>query len=1180
MQTWTQRAIILGCVILVPLTMAMLPGRLRPHQESAPPSPSRSVAAAEKLGKVLPITRVADQPLTIDGDLTDWGRLDPRSGCIIEGIDDVPALASQSPKGAAVFSLRYDDRALYIAVRVLDSSVHPQSPVYMGDCIQLFLDVRPASGSGPKLGDHAYANGAYQWMIPAPRAGDSTVHWISGVQKVSPPGPFDIAEHLLTDGYTLEMRVPFTSLEGLSAERLSEPIGFDISVGDVNSGPAGAMSPRAEYSLSGSDDGWQDASIFSIAKADYAGGLPPPFVRPLPAIYSESTGSRRIVAGIIATSDATPAQTRTEIRYRGTGSDPKAVPPIERDEIREYPQLGIRAGRHTLEFQSMSRGRYEVVTHYPGLPDADRTTEFESVSWRRHPSMPRAARPAAAVALPDKLIAGSAAMRLPNGWRLTPAGRPVALAGDMPERMQFTPDGRYLFVSTGGYNHHGVTVIDASSDRIVEFVEVPKTWTGMAFDSKRGVLYLSGGGIGPMAAGPSKELIYRNAVLRFAWKNHRLARQSGINIPGVKGQNAFIGGLTVGRDGSLYVVNTQDDSVTRIDASLRPAAKARVGYRPNSTALSPSGRLLAVTNWGDRSVSILDARTLAPRKRIAVGSHPIDLAYAPDGRLFVTNAGSNSVSVILNGAVVETIKTSLDPRAPVGSTPVALAATTDRLYVANADNNSVAVIDIAHPGASRILGFIPTGWYPSALAVARDGKRLFIGTGKGLTFNSNGTGRYIGELLRGHVSVVGVPDQQQLARYTRQVVANVPMPPTVPAAYSARSTPFGKVKHVLFIIRENRTYDQVFGDLARGNGDPSLTLFGKDVTPNAHALAQEFVLLDNLYCNGEVSEDGHQWCNAAYATDFTERAWPNSYSDRGEPDADERLTASPAGYLWDNCARHGLSYYSYGEFAEFKATPNSPPVYNGTKGLGGHASLAWSQVSFDRHDTEKTRVFLSDLHRAESTGKWPNYMVMSLGEDHTQGTTPGKYTPRAHVASNDQALGQIVEAVSHSRFWPETAIMVIEDDAQDGPDHVDAHRTAGLVISPYVRRGVVDSTFYTTASFVHTMELMLGLPTMTQFDAAATPLTAAFMPKPNLARHNNLAPRVDMEARNGVTAPGAVASAKLDFSAYDRASPSALNHILWAALKPGVPYPAPVRSMPGLYAVSHPAATAARPPRR
>lgn len=808
------------------------------------------------------------------------------------------------------------------------------------------------------------------------------------------------------------------------------------------------------------------------------------------------------------------------------------------------------------------------------------------------------------VAFPDVPLGAGGATRLPNGWQVTPTGRHVALPGDLPLKMVVSPDGRSLLVNTGGWHDQGVSVISLASERVTQSVTLDKNWAGLCFGADGRSVYVANGQGYDQAtadkaakAGMSATRLASmgKTVLRFAWDGGRLTPQADLAVPDLEGRERFTAGLTAGRDGSLYVVDMEGDTVYRLAGEpLATRASVKVGYRPLALAVSPDGNTVAVSNWGGQSVSLLDAQTLKETARVSVGSHPNELAWGKDGRLFVANSGSNSVSVIARyrvmhtnddgtrsvvregASVLETIKTSLGPADPVGSTPDALAISADetRLYVANADNNDVAVIDTSNVRESRVLGFIPTGWYPSALAVSPDGKKIYVGTGKGLrsrpnvpaiapdprtTYDGQRKYDYIGRVLTGTVSVIDVPDATKLAAYTQQVRANTPGA-IQKTARTATTLPAGKIEHVLYIIRENRTYDQVLGDVPAGEGDSSLTLFGRNVTPNAHALAQNFVLLDNFYANGEVSEDGHKWCDAAYATDFTERAWPNNYSDRDEPSADERLTSSPAGSLWDNCARHQVSYFSYGEEASFKSDPNTPPVFQGDKGLAGHASAAWTQISFDRHDTERAALFLADLKRAEASGVWPQFMVMSLGEDHTQGLTPGKYTPIAHVAANDQALGQIVEGVSRSRFWASTAIFVLEDDAQNGPDHIDAHRTVGLVISPYVRRRTVDSSLYTTASFVRTMEDLLGLPPMTQFDAGARPLAGAFGAAANLAPFTRLPARVDLEARNPGGTPGAAAAARLDFSGYDRADPDALNAILWRALRPGTPVPAPVRS--------------------
>ncbi|MDX2030324.1 MAG: bifunctional YncE family protein/alkaline phosphatase family protein [Blastocatellia bacterium] len=783
---------------------------------------------------------------------------------------------------------------------------------------------------------------------------------------------------------------------------------------------------------------------------------------------------------------------------------------------------------------------------------------------------------------------------LPTGWKITPAGRQVPLPGDMAMKIVLSGDGKHLFVNTAGWHDHSVNAVDLATEKVVGSFNIGKDWAGMAIDPKSNELFVSGGG--PMTAqftalaktrGVAPETIEAlgKPVLRLGFNEGRIVSRPSLPIEGLTDKERFVAGVTRGADGVLYVVNTQNDTVYRLSgADFKTQSAAKVGYRPYAAALSPNGKQLAVSNWGDESVSLLDAATMKEAGRVKVGNHPNDLAFAKDGRLFVANAGSNSVSVLRDGRVIETIRTSFEPKALVGSTPAALAVTADakRLYVANADNNDVAVIDIGNAKESEILGFIPTGWYPSAIAVSADGRKLFIGTGKGgANLRGNFPAKteykisapdpktqydYVGSQLEGALSIVDVPDRKQLAFYTDQVKNNFPNPQAaIDRAHAEKVTKevFPKIKHVLYIIRENRTYDQVLGDLGKGNGDPSLTLFGEQVTPNAHKLARETVILDNLYCNGEVSQDGHQWSNAAYATDFTQKAWVNSYSRRGQPDADERLTASPAGYLWDNCRKHGKTYRSYGEFASFRSTPDTEPVFVGDPDLKEHASLEWLKLKMGpgrQRDTKLAEVFIKELAEAEKKGEWWNYMVMSLGEDHTDGLTPGRFTPAACVASNDLALGMMIEAVTKSKFWAETAIFIIEDDAQNGPDHVDARRTVGFVISPYVKRGgVVDSTLYTTVSFLRTMEMILGLPPMTQFDELATPMTNLFTTTATLTPFAHESSRVDLLAVNPATGEGARRSARLDWSEYDLADFDELNDILWQALK-GTPMPAPVRS--------------------
>jgi hypothetical protein len=569
--------------------------------------------------------------------------------------------------------------------------------------------------------------------------------------------------------------------------------------------------------------------------------------------------------------------------------------------------------------------------------------------------------------------------------------------------------------------------------------------------------------------------------------------------------------------------------------------------------------------------------------------NPNDMRLASDGRLFVACSNDDTVHVIDTRTlqVVERLSTTLTPLAPEGSTPDAMALDDSRklLYVANADNNSIAVISIADRRHSKVLGFIPTGWYPSALALADHGKTLYIGNGKGeeghadrkgpgspLASNFDGD-ETVKTLQKSSVEVLDVSELgRRLPRWTSQVVDNTPYndsllsearPPKAPTIIPREVGVETPIRHVIYIIKENRTYDQVFGDLPHTNGDPALTIFGEKVTPNQHALARQYVTLDNLYCDGEVSVDGHSWSDCAYATDFNERYWPPTYAGRSDT-AISRAYIPSAGHIWDSAARKGLTYRSYGEYAARASTGAGMDAAPGVGGLVGH--VAKDYAGSVRRDTENMKVFLREFKEyedhfddADPEKQLPNLVVMSMPEDHTRGTQPGAFTPQAMVANNDYAIGQLVDAVSHSRYWASTAIFIIEDDAQDGPDHVDARRTVALALSPYTRRALVDNTLYSTSSFLRSMELLLGLPPMSQYDAAAMPLYASFGTSPDLTPFDVLAPTTDVNARNTAQSYGAEASRKMDFSEPDRAPMHELNAILWRSVKgPKAPVPSPV----------------------
>lgn len=801
---------------------------------------------------------------------------------------------------------------------------------------------------------------------------------------------------------------------------------------------------------------------------------------------------------------------------------------------------------------------------------------------------------AAAVAAVCVLVstASQSKTTLPNGWSITPAGRLVKLGGDMPLRIVPAPDGHSMLFVTGGYHDHAIDVIDPQSASLRQHLLVGKAWAGLAADPGGSTVYVSGGGpeTKDLAKLPEKTSLTPEAlnslskpILHFGWSNGALEMQPGLAVAGLDEANRFIAGLALDGTKRLLVLNIETDMLYRLDpATGQTINSTKLGYRPFQIAVSLDGAHVAIANWGDRSVSVLDAVDLRERARVPVGVHPTDLVFGPDGRLFVANAGSNSVSVITGDHVTETITTSLHAGDPVGSTPDAIAVAPDgsRLYVANADNNDIAVIDIHDASRARVLGFIPTGWYPSALALTPDGKSLVVGIAKGIGSRGNSPAQlpadpyftprqraystqpfdYVGNIMTGYAEIIPVPTAKALEAYSRQVAANSPVGDrhVDPAERKEAEAAFRQIKHVIYVIRENRTYDQVLGDDPRGDGKPDLAFFGAAVTPNAHRLAQETVLLDRYFTNGEVSEDGHNWANQAYATAFNERTTASSYGGRGEPFGDDRLEYSPTGHLWDSAKRAGLSYFSYGEGADFTSSESAAPTFTGT--LKDHASSDWGDF-LTKSDVDRANVFLRDLKAHEEKGDLPAYTVVWLPWDHTAGLVPKAPSPQATVANNDLALGMLVEAVSHSRFWRSTAIFVTEDDAQAGPDHVDDHRTVGLVISPYAKHGFVDHTHYTMTSLIRTMELILHLPPMTQYDRDATPMYRMFQSKLRNWSYTVQPETVDLRDTNPSSGPLQKASLELDFSAPDRADPQKLNAILWSALRPGVAMPAPVRGM-------------------
>ncbi|MDQ6894008.1 MAG: bifunctional YncE family protein/alkaline phosphatase family protein [Acidobacteriota bacterium] len=786
---------------------------------------------------------------------------------------------------------------------------------------------------------------------------------------------------------------------------------------------------------------------------------------------------------------------------------------------------------------------------------------------------------------------------LPNGWRISPVGRHIQI-GDLPLAMAESPDGKYLLVTNNGFAKPTLKLVDLARRYVRSTTTLDNAWLGLAWNAAGDRVYTSA----------AKE----NAVRELTHKNGRLkpgavyplalAKPVGPPIfaePAVREQTSFVGGLALDPPGKrLFAVNVLGQTLSAVDlATGTVVASVALPAEPYTCVVSKDGATLFVSLWGGAKVLLFDPTTLAPNGEIPTGEHPNAMAFSKDGAtLFVACANTNSVwaADVATRAAREQISIALEPKTPPGSTPNALGISPDgrTLLVANADNNSVAVVDVTRAGNSRVRGWIPTGWYPTGAQFSLDGKTIYVLSGKGLVSSANprgpqpaippAPGQSTRDALEGTLSFVPVPDDATLAGWTARVraltpyrdanllaPARAPRNSPVPARVGAASP----IRHVFYVIRENRTYDQILGDMKEGNGDPDLCLFGEDVTPNAHALAREFVLLDNFYVNAEVSYDGHAFSTGAYATDVVEKIWPMNYGNRGgeylsEGGGENRnpygnVAAPAGGYIWDACNRAGVSVRSYGEFVhdphpatarknppvlgEFRAS--SGPYAASVPGLEGKIAPGYPPFDLSIPDNRRIEAWLEEFRQFEKDGTLPRLSIVRLGGDHTNYALAGSPTPRAMIAENDLALGRLVEEISKSRYWKESAIFVLEDDAQNGPDHVDCHRSPAFVISPWTRRGAVDSTMYTTCGMLRTMELVLGLPPMSQCDAAARPMYAAFSSQAVATPWTHKPARVSTDEKNGADEPGAAESAAVNLQEADRAPDVAFNEILWKLVR-------------------------------
>ena len=793
----------------------------------------------------------------------------------------------------------------------------------------------------------------------------------------------------------------------------------------------------------------------------------------------------------------------------------------------------------------------------------------------------------------------------PAGFQIQFQGRPVDLA--------LSPNGKWLAV----LNINSLELIRVKDRTIVQRLHIKSggSYNGISFSNDGKKIYVSQARDYILIADMDKDNV-------LFWKDK-------ITFPKPKiGGHPVPGGIELNKDNTkLYTTLNRSNKLAVVELSNKSVKEIPVGIAPYEVALF-SPEKAYVSNWGGRqpdedeatykssgsevlidqetgianngTVSVVDLTIGKEIKTIEVGLHPNAMVFSPNKRfLYVACANSDLISVIdtKSEKVIEQISVRIDKDLPFGSAPNALAISKDgsRLYVANGTDNAICVINLYD---NSTIGYIPTGWYPGAILLDKDEEYLMVANTKGIGSRNLRADRP-GYNTHGHmgtISVIPNPNLKQFKKMTDIVRENNSFSsmieelnkekgkknkvaiPTFPSQESY-------FKHVVYIIKENRTYDQVFGDLSQGNGDTSLVQFGREITPNHHKLAEEFVLMDNYYCSGVLSADGHQWTDEAYVTDYLEKFFgdfPRSYP----YDGDDPLAYSPTGFIWDNVLKHNLTYRNYGEFVAGVVEPKGATftdVYqdfkSGENKIKIRAKSNLPQMEpytcptyigwpITVPDAYRASEFIRELKDFEENDNFPNFIIMILPNDHTSGTSPGYQTPSAAVADNDLALGRIVEAISHSKYWKETCIFVTEDDPQAGLDHVDGHRTVGFVISPYTKRHTVVSTNYTQINMFRTIENILGIPPLNQFDLAAEPMMDCFTNIPDFTPYNALPSNIPIDQINpelsslsGDALYWAKKSMEQDLDDYDRIDENTFNRIIWHSVKGyDVPYPAFVKN--------------------
>jgi YVTN family beta-propeller protein len=822
---------------------------------------------------------------------------------------------------------------------------------------------------------------------------------------------------------------------------------------------------------------------------------------------------------------------------------------------------------------------------------------------------------------------------------LTPAGWQVELPPIRPHALALSPDNSILV--TAGQVHQ-LIVIGTQTGRILQRVALPSdkvqeaapvaaailnqdekaqlSFTGLTFSPDGSRIYLSNvnGDIKVFGVGKDKEI---SPLFSIALPP--------ANAPGRKAEIPT--GIAVSPDGKrIYVALNLSNRLAELDAATGKVLRIwDVGVAPYDVVVA--GEKIYVSNWGGRrpdaksvtgpagrgtlvrvdpvrfiadegSISVIDLDS-TNQTEIVAGLHASALALSPNGKfLVVANAGGDTLSVIdtRTDRIVETIFARQNPGDPFGAQPNALVfdKSGGKLFVCNGTQNAIAVFQFK-PGQSKLLGLIPVGWFPGAIVFDAGRKQICVANIKGM---GNGRAPFSVFQYYNTLSLISVPSARELAKFTRTALADLRYPLLAQAKLPARENQIAKpvperagepsvFQHVIYIIKENRTYDQILGDVKTGNGDAGICNFGESVTPNQHKLVRNFVLLDNIYCSGMLSADGHQWADSALANDYVERSfagWPRSYPCGGFGEGGrDALAYSPAGFIWDNALSHGKTVRDYGEFTTTHKAWKDPAQKGALDFLacyldfvGGSNAIAYTcepdveslrpfmvtntaSWDLDVPDVFRAAQFIKELNQFEQTGNLPNLSILWLPSDHTSGTRFGSPTPEAQVADNDLAMGRIVDAVSHGRFWTNTCIFAVEDDPQAGWDHVSGFRTTAYVASAYTKRGATISAQYNQTSLIRTMELILGLPPMNQMDATATPMFDCFTNVPDYTAFDAVTNQVPLDEMN--PPPKKISDAKLRKDAYvsarlpldkeDQCPEDLFNRILWRATMGAKPYP-------------------------